>query len=213
MTIELDHFFILTEPKAPAAGLLRDLGFVEGSSNTHAGQGTSNRRFFLPDTALELAYIRDPDEATRGPGSRLRLVERSLRSNASPFGLVVRTTSRQPEDPFPGWRYFPQYFGPEHSFHVGENSDCLEEPLCICMPFDLLHAKPKNEPRNSRWRMTGLRIDTPVVELSPVLRAFSALDRVVIQMGKAHCMALRFNDGVEGKLADLRPALPLVLAW
>jgi hypothetical protein len=44
MTIGLDHFFILTEPGAPQAELLSDFGLVEGTANSHQGQGTANRR-------------------------------------------------------------------------------------------------------------------------------------------------------------------------
>ncbi len=47
MTIELDHFFILTDPGAPQAELLTEIGLVEGTPNDHPGQGTANRRFFF----------------------------------------------------------------------------------------------------------------------------------------------------------------------
>jgi hypothetical protein len=52
--MQLDHFFILTEKFAPEAKLLTDLGLVEGTSNSHPGQGAANRRFFFANTALEL---------------------------------------------------------------------------------------------------------------------------------------------------------------
>jgi hypothetical protein len=57
--IDLDHFLILTEPAAPQAELLTNIGLVEGTSNTHPGQGTANRRFFFSNAMLELAYIRE----------------------------------------------------------------------------------------------------------------------------------------------------------
>jgi len=44
MTIELDHFFILTGPGPPQAELLSDIGLIEGAPNYHPGQGTANRR-------------------------------------------------------------------------------------------------------------------------------------------------------------------------
>ena len=137
MTIELDHFFIITDPGAPYADLLSDTGLIEGTRNDHPGQGTANRRFFFSNTALELLYVRDTNEAASGRGSRLRFAERAENSRASPFGLIVRSTSESTNVPFPGWRYCPEYFGHDQCFHVGENSDLLEEPLCICMPLNL----------------------------------------------------------------------------
>ena len=92
MALQLDHFFILTEAGAPQADFLVDIGMVEGTTNDHPGQGTANRRFFFENTALELLYIRDAEEAMNGPASRLRCVERGAASGASPFGIVVRRT-------------------------------------------------------------------------------------------------------------------------
>ena len=66
--IFLDHVFVLTEPGAEIAERLIDIGMVEGSANTHPGQGTSNRRFFLENFTIELAYVSDENEAKNGAG-------------------------------------------------------------------------------------------------------------------------------------------------
>jgi hypothetical protein len=47
VAVELDHAFIACRPGAPEADALLRQGFVEGSPNTHPGQGTANRRFFF----------------------------------------------------------------------------------------------------------------------------------------------------------------------
>ena len=67
MTIELGHFFILVDPCASQADLLTEFGLIKGTLNEHPGQGTANRRFILSNTALELLYVRDEDEALNGP--------------------------------------------------------------------------------------------------------------------------------------------------
>ena len=67
MTIELGQFFILVDPCASQADLLTELGLIKGTPNEHPGQGTANRRFILSNTALELLYVRDEDEALNGP--------------------------------------------------------------------------------------------------------------------------------------------------
>ncbi|MDJ0592016.1 MAG: hypothetical protein QNJ72_18845 [Pleurocapsa sp. MO_226.B13] len=60
MTIELDHLFICSQVNAPEIDRLLDLGLVEGSSNTHPGQGTANRRIFFANLMLELAWVESP---------------------------------------------------------------------------------------------------------------------------------------------------------
>jgi Glyoxalase-like domain len=72
----LDHAFIACAAGAPEADALLRLGFVEGSSNTHPGQGTANRRFFFDNFMLELLWISDPAEAQSERTRRTRLWER-----------------------------------------------------------------------------------------------------------------------------------------
>ena len=43
MNLELDHFFILTDPGAEVGDLLSSLGIEESFGRDHEGQGTSNR--------------------------------------------------------------------------------------------------------------------------------------------------------------------------
>jgi len=91
MTIELDHFFILTDLGAPHADLLSGIGLIEGPRNDHLGQGTANRRFFFSNTALELLYVNDANEAANGRGSRFG--SRSLLTGAdTPAALLEHCT-------------------------------------------------------------------------------------------------------------------------
>jgi len=210
--LELDHFFILTEPSAPQAELLSEIGLIEGEPNHHPGQGTSNRRFFFSNSALELLCVHSETEAAEGPGRRLRIPERASDHDASPFGLILRG-GHSSTDPFPGWRYQPDYFGPEWSFLIGENSDQLVEPLCIYMPFD---PPPQlNQPRSVEpfARVTELRIHVPVTNPSPVLNTVSRNERITFHYSSAHLLELIFNDESDGEMRDLRPALPLLIRW
>ena len=63
MTVELDHVFVCVAPDAPEADLLVAFGLLEGTPNTHPGQGTANRRFYFRNAMLELVWVRDEDEA------------------------------------------------------------------------------------------------------------------------------------------------------
>lgn len=213
MTIELDHFFIVTRPGAPEADSLAALGLVEGTPNVHPGQGTANRRFFFANAMLELMYIRDEQEAARGAAGRLNLVERSHSAAASPFGLVFRHISRTSAPPFPGWPYCADYLPDGNPFHIGENADRLEEPLCIVMPSNLSAPSQQPAPRLPFTTVTSVRIGVPVTPPSPVLDAVSGIDPLSFAVGQPHLLELQFNAGAAGQEKDLRPALPLVVRW
>lgn len=214
MAIFLDHIFIISKLDAPEAKRLAGIGLVEGGSNTHPGQGTSNRRFFLDGLTIELLFVSDSIEAASGAGKRLGILNRSKDTEASPFGIVVRVTDAEATPDFPSWQYFPDYFPSHMCFYVGKNSDKLEEPLCICMPPSLPMSKSvPDQYANPDWRFTELKLQVPVSELSATLSQFASIDNVSIQTGKSHKMTLVFNDGVAEKSVDLMPELPLVVEW
>ena len=211
--MRLDHFFILTEIFAPEAELLTEFGLVEGTANDHPGQGTANRRFFFSNTALELLYVRDTDEANKGPGRRLRIPERASVRTASPLGLVVSCDRDSDEPAFPGWRYQPMYFDAGVSFLVGENSDCLEEPLCICMPSNPPSGSPQQRSAAPFNEVTELRLHVPVDKPSSVLQAIAEIENIRVQANSPHCLEITFGRNAEGKQRDFRPRLPLKICW
>ena len=213
MTIELDHFFILTEPGAPHADLLSGIGLTEGPRNDHPGQGTANRRFFFSNTGLELLYVRDASEAANGRGSRLRIVERAVDDKASPFGLIVRATTESTDVPFPGWRYCPEYFRADQCFHVGENSDLLEEPICICMPLNMPLPEGQLRLANPQMTVTELRLSVLVSRPTLTLEAIADCERISLRLNEPHRMEIVFNEEKEGKSKDMTPELPLVVCW
>lgn len=213
MNLELHHFFTITDPGAPQADLLSATGLVEGARNDHPGQGTANRRFFFPNSVLELLYVRDVSEAATGPGNRLRFAERSVNADASPFGLVVSKKSEDSNPPFPGWRYCPDYFPPDQCFHVGENSDQLHEPLCICMPPNLPMPRSLPGPGNPLKTVTELRVGVPVAQPSETLQAVAKCELISICLNQPHRMEVIFNHAQEGQLKDMAPDLPLVIRW
>ena len=213
MNIALDHFFILTDPEAPQANLVSGIGLVEGSRNSHPGQGTANRRFFFSNSTLELLYIRDANEAKNGRGNRLGLVERHDDPIASPFGLIVRNISKSAGSPFPGWQYCPEYFRDDQCFLVGENSDLLEEPLCICMPRNLSRPNNHNQTDNPLWSLTELRISVPTLSPSLPLETISNCEGIRLQLNAPHKLELVFNEEKSGLSLDFRPDLPLIARW
>lgn len=213
MVLALDHFFILTAPGAPGADLVSSIGLIEGTANHHPGQGSSNRRFFLANSCLEFLYLRDADEAENGPGKRLRFAERLTDAKASPFGLIVKQVNESIDTPFPGWQYCPDYFRADQCFQVGENSDLLQEPLCICMPANLPRPENSPPPENPDWFLTGLRISVPVTQASPPLASIAKCRGISLSLDEPHLLELEFNQAQAGRLQDLQPALPLIIRW
>jgi hypothetical protein len=210
----LDHIFIITEPNAPAAQRLSAIGLQEGNSNIHPGQGTSNRRFFVENSTIELLFVHDSEEAALGTGNRLGILSRFSDVNASPFGIVVRVTETESIPDFPAWQYYPDYFPDHMCFYVGDNSDQLEEPLCICMPPGLAMSKAvPDQYANPNWRLTKLEIQLPITEQSVTLQRFASIKNVVIKPGQSHLMTLTFNNGLAGRSENLMPDLPLIIVW
>ncbi len=208
--MRLHHFFLLTCPGAPEAAALTALGLVEGPANDHPGQGTANRRFFFGNSALELLFVRDEEEARTGPARELRFAERQSMPHASPFGLVFERGQQAAAD-FPGWPYQPDYFPAGVTFLVGENSTNLAEPLCICMPDSLAPPSPTVVSPPPFATVTGVTVHVPDGVGSRTLQRVARVRDLEIQAGDEHLMEIVFGERAHGKTHDLRPTLPLVL--
>jgi hypothetical protein len=213
MSTRLDHAFIMTEPGAPDADALIECGMIEGTPNTHPGQGTANRRFFFRDFGLELIYFTDPDEARSGPGRVIRGRDRFESEEGSPFGLVFRASNDRDIADFPGFPYQPVYFEEGQFFIVGDNADLLAEPNCVLMPRNLPKRPPQTLSPAPFESLTGLRLHVPVARMSPALAAAAAVDRVDVVTKGDNLMELEFGGGRLGRSHDLRPDLPLVIRW
>ncbi len=193
--LRLDHLFIIVSPQAPEADALVDIGLKEGRGNSHTGQGTSNRRFFFNNTTLEFLYLHDIAEAMNGAGKELRLVERAINVEGSPFGLVARWSDPHSEPDFPHWKYQPDYFPEPMAFFVGNNSNNFSEPLCICMPPALSVPENLPTPRNHDWVLTDLKLCIPGSMASNVLTTFGACELVNIRPNEDHHITMTFNHG------------------
>lgn len=212
MKLELDHFFIMVDPGAKVADLLIALGMKESFSRDHAGQGTSNRRFEFSNSMLELLWVRDADEAIKGPGKKLNFVERFNRSDASPFGIILnRKGGNECNMPFEGWTYQPDYFEPPLAFHAGVNSSNVLEPLCIYVPF---MKSPERHADEGVFRsVSHVKITTTANPLSEVIKVVNSADRVSVVSGEEHLMQITLDDSRQGMSKDFRPELPLVVSW
>jgi hypothetical protein len=134
MTLCLDHIFVCTSLGAPESELLIDAGFVEGTPNTHPGQGTSNRRFFFEHGFLEFLWVHDEREVTSSLTGRTRLWERwSQRDrHANPFGICFSSPAMaDPPLPFPTWIYEPRYLPQGKRIYFAEGTTLAEPELFV----------------------------------------------------------------------------------
>ncbi len=139
--MEIDHIFIFSTAAGHEADELAALGFVEGSSRRHPGQGTTNRKFYCENFFLEILWVVDYAELT---SERLRTTQLRQRASfhqtgTSPFGLCLVNTPDTDALFAEAVTYQPAYFPPGKTIEVLPNqhrpglSDCplraLKRPL------------------------------------------------------------------------------------
>jgi Glyoxalase-like domain len=216
MTLEVDHAFIACAPGAPEGDALLRLGFVEGSGNTHPGQGTANRRFFFENFMLELLWVTDRSEATSPQTRRTRLWERCSEREAgvNPFGIVFRAVGDQESAaPYPTWPYYPSYLPAGLSIQIAEGTT-LQEPELFYLPFLRQSGVRRLEPTNhvpTVGKLRKLRAGVPKLrELSDASRIAESCGLLSYFEAEKHVLEIQF-EASSGVQYDLRPALPLLL--
>lgn len=129
--MELSHIFVFASPSD--AGVLAEFGLVESFRRVHGGQGTNNVCFCFDNAYLELLFV--DDEKVLGGLIGTGLLERSRwrRSQASPFGIAVRSVDGLP---FATWDYRPVYLPNEMVISVDQGSDDVQQPFIFSAPGD-----------------------------------------------------------------------------
>ena len=198
MSLKFHHAFVLTGPDAPEADALVDAGLIEGSSNTHPGQGTRNRRVFFENGMLEFLWVCDEAEVRSPTIARTGLWERSRwrESGACPFGIAFTGTP-----PFPTWDYRPPYLPEGVAIRVAQFSTDPAMPFVFVMP---------GAGKTQQEEATPRAIESLVVESPQAPPPFSS-DRVSFASGNAQLLEFRL-EGATKKL-DLRPGVPVVVEY
>jgi hypothetical protein len=191
------------------------LGFIEGQSNTHPGQGTANRRFFFENFMLELLWVADAAEAQSERTRRTRLWDRCEQRElgASPFGIIFAPAGDQaPPAPFPTWSYAPIYLPPGMPMLVAEGTS-LSEPELFYLPFLRRGARRDSQPLNHALpirRVIGVAVGVPrLTELSASSRAAETEGLLEYCESPRHVLEILF-EGPPDLRFDLRPELPLI---
>ena len=219
MNAAIDHVFICCSVGAAAeAEALARLGLREGSPNTHPGQGTACRRFFFENAYLELFWVADAAEAQSEQVLPTRLHERWSRRNngACPFAIVFRPGDAPGDTvpPFPCWSYRPSYMPAGVAIEIARDTP-LAGPELFYLGFQ------RGRPRAGQERvdhalpirkLVNVTVWRPASGDSAAAQALEAAGLVAFRDASEHRLELRFESTSRG-LADLRPELPLTLAW
>jgi hypothetical protein len=214
---ELDHLFIWTSEGAPEAEALIDAGLTEGTPNTHPGQGTSNRRFFLENGFLELLWVDRRSEVESEKTRHLHFWDRwsGRNSGSCPFGFIFRPHGPEKKPPpFATWEYHPAYLPENVSILVGKNAERLDEPMLFCMPFGRrpdLRLQGHQQLLNHK-EIKELHLSLPALpaaeEMSKVLKA--AVNARLINIKESSQFTLEVVCS-GGQNLDFRAILPLIL--
>ncbi len=225
MVIEFDHLFVCTRVGAPEVDALVAFGLTEGTSNTHPGQGTTNRRIFFRNAMLEFLWVID-EGAVRSPGiAPTHLWERWHYHDTgySPFGIAFRppTDHSSPPTawPFDTWSYRPPYLPRDLEISVASNTFAVE-PLLFVIPFGGRHDTLPARQRQPLDHAIGFREITGVSIMLPDGRSKSTAVRtlhesgvITFSRGDDHLAEIEFDGGQQGHMVDFRPALPLRFRW
>lgn len=215
MTLILDHAFITCAIQAPEAAALVKLGFIEGSCNSHPGQGTANRRFFFDNFMLELLWVENPTEASSAQTRRSRLWERwsGRESRFSRFGVFYRPADDGGSPaPFPTFSYHPSYLPSGMTIEIAQGT-ALEEPELFVLPF-MRHDEPRpHEPVAHALpvrHIYGLSVGLPKVDQLTEASRLARDAKLLTYFESADpVLEIQFSSASR-EIIDLTPTLPLI---
>jgi hypothetical protein len=204
--LEFDHIFIMVEENAPEAEVLRNLGLQpSGQINRHVGLGTAGTYFFFENAYLELIWVAD-EEA----------VARATRQMGMPrFGVALRRTEHASSAlPFAAqpvrWEWMPE----GAYLHIADQDPSATETLVFVVPEAMAYRSPRpvvsTHPAGIR-RVTGVRI-AQEGDASATGRLLHYAD-VRIEQGHEPLVELTFDGGVQQRVLDARPTLPLIIRY
>jgi hypothetical protein len=218
--LTIDHVFVCTSPGARAADRLLPIGILEGSPNTHPGQGTACRRFFFRNAMLEFLWVENPAEAQSRQTRQTRLWERwpGARSSASPFGIILRPEAGATVHcPFPSWEYWPPTM-PGLFLRIAA-ATTLQEPMWCYMENGRAREDAPPEKRQPLThpagleRLTRVTIVSPPLSIQSVTQAMANQGVISLLDEPEHRMELEFDHQRASAQLDLRPELPLICRW
>ena len=159
MTLRLHHIFVCSSVGAPEANALLDAGLVEGSANTHLGQGSANRRFFFEKGFLELLWVHDEREAQLPLVAPTKLWDRWVKRGkaANRFGICFSSSNGVSSKlPFESWKYQPPYLSAGRYILFADELP-LSEPEVFVLSWPQAQTSPEAEPTEHSLGLREMR--------------------------------------------------------
>jgi hypothetical protein len=223
--LELDHVYIVVQPPvSQAAEALRRAGLtLDTTVNRHPGQGTASIAVFFENAYLELLWIDPQVPVDTDHASDFADFTRAANwrtSGASPFGLGLHFVNGTAADlPLPSRRLPAPHLGPTAFYLLLRlPQESLATALFI-MPVPA--AVPSwisrfqgRRPDLFAHAMGAHRITGVVVHGSPANRPQAAdlgVKPVTFEVADKPYVVVEFDGGVQSRMWDLRPAVPIIL--
>ncbi len=210
---------------APEADALLRAGLLEGSPNTHPGQGTACRRFFFDNAYLELLWVDDAEDARREPVIRTGLWTRwsQRTTGACPFSFVLRPGDDHGGSvPFETWAYRPSYLPEGLSIDIAVDTP-IREPEFFYLAFQRGRRSTIAQPRAHALPLATLTNVTaaipPPLPQSAAATFAATTGLITFESGEDYVLRLAFDhrredtDAEADGVADFRPTLPLIISW
>ena len=232
--VELDHIYVWVSKESPEAGILQKLGlYTNNEINKHTGQGTASVGFMFENAYLELIWVDDEKvvaENDKEKGTNLLERSRWEKSKGSPFGIGLRRISGNTDSlPFATQKYTADWMKPNTFIEIATSSSKLKEPEYFVVPDYIALPSPdkwklifeKNPEYKKLFahplgvkKLTVIKISADNrSRLSPAASSLIKAGVLKIDKDRKPKLELTFDGGLQGKMLDARPNLPIVLKY
>jgi glyoxalase-like protein len=229
--LALDHAWIVVTTGAPERRALEAAGFrLAPTVNRHEGQGTASVTIEFLDGFLELIYP-DPNvpvtPALQAGAEKFRLKSKWRENGSSPIGVVFARTPATPKEfPFPTWKISADWMEPGTFIEMLTPKE-LPKAVSLSISSHAVSARASNpalarDPNtnamfqhpNGARHLTALRVVAPDTGALPPAAAYVAEHGIMrLDSGGSWLLEATLDGGAQGRTADLRPDLPLLIHY
>ena len=204
-----DHIFIFTNNQGKIADQLVEFGLTEGSNRVHAGQGTTNRKFYFENFFLEILWVHNEAEINSELIKSIGLWQRANYqiNDFSPFGLCVVNTDETNRLFENAHKYQPSYFPDGMTIDILKNEHQPNFPWTFRLPFKE-QKNNKTEPikhKNGITQLSKVDFDVENINDSNFMQAFEGKQNINFIKSDKTWLTLTFDEGKQGLKKSFEP--------
>lgn len=216
----VDHTYLWVDKGAPQMKLLENVGLQPyGNIQVHEGQGTASQAVLFKNMYLELAWVENEQELTdfiAGGGVATAPPKNWQETGESPFGVGLHyRTEDTPHLPIKAKNTASAEWMPEGSSIQEIEQTSPYAPIVFILHGPLAYWDcPEKETTHDLGAkfLTGVTITvTRLDNLDQLTPQLSEHGVVALKEGDMPLLELTFDDHVQGKTLDFRPAMPLII--